>query len=61
MARSKSRAAWCDLSSGWDQGCLGMAKGEVRQIVIPAAEGYGDRGFPAWGIPVQWHLRVFLG
>ena len=36
---------------GWDQGCLGMKTGEVREIVIPAKEGYGERGFPAWGIP----------
>eukprot|EP01060_Flectonema_neradi_P030004 TRINITY_DN426_c0_g1_i1.p1 TRINITY_DN426_c0_g1~~TRINITY_DN426_c0_g1_i1.p1 ORF type:complete len:147 (+),score=40.41 TRINITY_DN426_c0_g1_i1:183-623(+) len=37
--------------TGWDQGCLGMSLGEVRQIIIPAAEGYGEKGFPAWGIP----------
>ena len=24
---------------------------QVRNIVIPAAEGYGAGGFPAWGIP----------
>lgn len=33
------------------QGCLGMALGEVRKLDIPADEGYGKRGFPAWGIP----------
>lgn len=37
--------------TGWDQGCLGMAVGEERQLVIPAKEGYGAQGFPAWGIP----------
>ena len=37
--------------TGWDQGCLGMAIGEVRKLKIPADEGYGARGFPAWGIP----------
>jgi peptidylprolyl isomerase len=36
---------------GWDQGCLGMKLGEVRQLTIPADEGYGANGFPAWGIP----------
>ena len=36
--------------AGWDQGCLGMKKGEVRKLVIPADEGYGAAGFPAWGI-----------
>lgn len=37
--------------TGWDQGCLGMTVGEVRQLDIPAHEGYGAGGFPAWGIP----------
>ena len=36
---------------GWDQGLLGMKLGEERQVVIPGHEGYGDNGFPAWGIP----------
>eukprot|EP01059_Diplonema_ambulator_P029806 TRINITY_DN49621_c0_g1_i1.p2 TRINITY_DN49621_c0_g1~~TRINITY_DN49621_c0_g1_i1.p2 ORF type:complete len:143 (+),score=51.07 TRINITY_DN49621_c0_g1_i1:59-487(+) len=36
---------------GWDQGCLGMKLGEVRKLIIPAHEGYGEQGFPAWGIP----------
>ena len=37
--------------TGWDQGCLGMQVGEIRELDIPAHEGYGARGFPAWGIP----------
>ena len=37
--------------TGWDQGCLGMKLGEARELLIPAAEGYGSGGFPAWGIP----------
>ena len=28
-----------------------MRVGEVRKLDIPADEGYGARGFPAWGIP----------
>lgn len=36
---------------GWDMGCLGMQVGEVRELKIPAHEGYGAQGFPAWGIP----------
>merc|ERR1711934_1102789 len=37
--------------TGWDQGCLGMKLGEVRKLTIPHHEGYGEQGFPAWGIP----------
>merc|ERR1712144_72547 len=33
--------------TGWDQGCLGMKIGEIRELIIPAKEGYGDGGFPA--------------
>jgi FKBP-type peptidyl-prolyl cis-trans isomerase len=28
-----------------------MTIGEVRKLEIPAVEGYGVGGFPAWGIP----------
>ena len=42
---------------GWDQGCLGMKIGEVRQLTIPFDEGYGDRGFPAWKIPPKATLK----
>ena len=41
---------------GWDQGCLGMKVGEVRILNIPAEEGYGASGFPAWGIPANGGL-----
>eukprot|EP00996_Jenningsia_fusiforme_P005653 NODE_6661_length_548_cov_47.891784_g6241_i0.p1 GENE.NODE_6661_length_548_cov_47.891784_g6241_i0~~NODE_6661_length_548_cov_47.891784_g6241_i0.p1 ORF type:complete len:117 (-),score=28.99 NODE_6661_length_548_cov_47.891784_g6241_i0:119-469(-) len=41
---------------GWDQGCLGMQIGEERKLLIPAEEGYGDAGFPAWGIPPKGGL-----
>jgi hypothetical protein len=37
--------------TGWDMGVLGMTVGEVRRLRIPAEEGYGGAGFPAWGIP----------
>ena len=46
--------------AGWDQGCLGMAIGEERELVIPAAEGYGADGFPAWGIPPGGTLKFTL-
>ena len=48
--------------TGWDQGCLGMRLGEVRALEIPADEGYGQGGFPAWGIPpggtLQFEIEV---
>ena len=30
---------------------MGAKLGEHRKLVIPADEGYGQSGFPAWGIP----------
>ncbi len=42
--------------TGWDEGCLGAAIGEVRKLDIPAGEGYGAGGFPAWGIPPNGDL-----
>ena len=50
------------MITGWDQGCLGMQLGEVRALEIPADEGYGQGGFPAWGIPpggtLQFEIEV---
>lgn len=46
--------------TGWDQGCLGMEIGEVRELLIPAHEGYGNDGFPAWGIPPGGTLNFTL-
>ena len=37
-----------EVITGWDMGCLGMKVGEVRDLTIPAKEGYGKGGFPAW-------------
>lgn len=49
--------------TGWDQGCLRMKVGGERMLQIPAAEGYGAGGFPAWGIPpgamLQFTLECF--
>ena len=28
-----------------------MKLNETRKLIIPAREGYGEGGFPAWGIP----------
>ena len=30
---------------------------QVRKLVIPAHEGYGAGGFPAWGIPPNGDLH----
>jgi len=46
--------------TGWDQGLLGMKLGEVRELLIPANEGYGAAGFPAWGIPPGGTLNFTL-
>jgi len=46
--------------TGWDQGCLGMTIGEERELLIPADEGYGAAGFPAWGIPPGGTLNFTL-
>jgi len=45
---------------GWDQGCLGMKLGATRKLDIPAAEGYGAGGFPAWGSKFASHLRLLV-
>ena len=45
---------------GWDQGLLGMQLGEKRKVTIPAEEGYGPGGFPAWGIPPGATLEFTL-
>merc|ERR1712126_512954 len=46
--------------TGWDQGLLGMQLGEERKLTIPASEGYGEGGFPAWGIPPKGTLDFTL-
>ena len=35
---------------GWDEGCLGMKVGEVRELIIPGSEGFGGKGFKQWNI-----------
>ena len=37
-----------------------MALGESRELIIPALEGYGVNGFPAWGIPPNGTLNFTL-
>lgn len=49
-----------EVITGWDQGCLGMEVGETRELLIPASEGYGADGFPAWGIPPGGTLNFTL-
>ena len=45
---------------GWDQGALGMREGEVRELIIPAEEGYGKDGFKAWGVPPKTALNFVI-
>ena len=40
-----------DVIVGWDRAVLDRKPGEVLEARIPAKEGYGEGGFPAWGIP----------
>jgi len=37
-----------------------MRLGEERMLTIPAMEGYGAKGFPAWGIPPGGTLEFTL-
>lgn len=36
---------------GWDMGVLGMRVGEIRSLMIPAKEAYGEQGYAEFGIP----------
>lgn len=40
-----------DVIKGWDEGVKGMQVGEKRQLVVPPAMGYGERGTPDGTIP----------
>ena len=54
------RPTTSQVITGWDQGLLGMQIGEERKLTIPADEGYGVAGFPAWGIPPNGTLEFTL-
>jgi FKBP-type peptidyl-prolyl cis-trans isomerase len=58
--RGKSAQKAARVPIRWDQGCLGMKVGETRELIIPAHEGYGESGFPAWGIPPGGTLNFTL-
>jgi FKBP-type peptidyl-prolyl cis-trans isomerase len=36
---------------GWDEGVAQMQVGEFATLTVSSDYGYGDAGFPAWGIP----------
>ena len=45
---------------GLEQGLLGMKLGEVRELVIPAKEGYGENGHSGFGIPPNGTINFTL-
>jgi len=36
---------------GWDEGMMTMKVGEKANVHMSSDYGYGEAGFPAWGIP----------
>jgi peptidylprolyl isomerase len=36
---------------GWDEGMMQMQLGETARLEMTGDYAYGDKGFPAWGIP----------
>jgi len=50
------RVGMGQVITGWDEGCMTMRVGEKARLTIPSYKGYGDRGFPAWGIPANANL-----
>ncbi|CAD2216585.1 peptidylprolyl isomerase [Angomonas deanei] len=36
---------------GWDEGMIQMSVGERAELLMTGDYAYGERGFPAWGIP----------
>ena len=60
-AQRTARALSCpQVVKGWEQAVIGMRLGEQRIVTIPAHEGYGAAGFPAWGIPPGGTLNFTL-
>mmetsp|Transcript_97335 Transcript_97335/g.278533 ORF Transcript_97335/g.278533 Transcript_97335/m.278533 type:complete len:207 (+) Transcript_97335:116-736(+) len=45
------KAGYGGVVKGWDNGAMGMKVGETRVLLIPPDEGYGKKGFGAWGVP----------
>jgi len=42
----KFRLGLGEVIRGWDEGVLGMLRGERRRLLVPARLGYGSRGAP---------------
>eukprot|EP00756_Hemistasia_phaeocysticola_P065456 Hpha_TRINITY_DN8566_c0_g1::TRINITY_DN8566_c0_g1_i3::g.146639::m.146639 len=47
-----------EVIKGWDEGMVGMRLGEVRSLLIPASEAYGDEPFEPWGVPPRTTLNL---
>jgi len=46
----KFRVGLGQVIAGWDEGCSTMTRFEISRLLLAPHKGYGQQGFPAWGI-----------